>query len=463
MFKCPGVCARCGRCLESLNAEKAAERKIRMMSYPEDFAADIGDGACVSFDIGTTTVAGTLWDARKGRQIAASVMTNPQREYGPDVISRIAFCGESRENLIRLHTAILRCIDDMVLQMCERTGTKVTDIKKAAVCGNTVMSHLFAGLSPKGLATAPFEPAYSGTLRLSSAEVMPGLTECREVVLLPNISGHVGGDITAGIISSGIMNMKGLTVFIDIGTNGEIVVKDDDVMLCCSTAAGPAFEGASISMGMRAQDGAIEKVSIDGAEVNISTVGGADALGICGSGLIDALAQMLDAGLIDEKGRLAAAYEWGARGFNRGLSGRLAEEEGQRQFVLACSSNCEVVITQKDIREVQLAKGAIKAGIGLLLKKLGKRVRDIDRVVLAGAFGNCIDKASAVRIGLLPDVPAEKIISAGNTAGAGVSMAVVSSSAMELAERIPSIVKHVELAQEPDFQDEYLASMGFGR
>ena len=215
---------------------------------------------------------------------------------------------------------------------------------------------------------------------------------------------------------------------------------------------------------MRAAEGAIEKVSIEKGLVDIRTIGNREAIGICGSGLIDAVSQMLNAGLIDERGRLAAGYEWASKGFDRNLSGRLTEEDGRRQFVLACTAGGDdIAITQNDIREVQLAKGAINAGVELMLGKIGKNAGDIRRVVIGGAFGNYIDKAAAVNIGLLPKVPEEMIVSAGNTAGAGVSMAMVSRRAMELAEEIPFLATHVELAREPDFQEKYLTSMGFRR
>lgn len=463
-FRCPGICEGCGRCLASgLNAG-AGDRKTKIIAYPDGFTADKGSGLAVAFDMGTTTVAGMLWDAEKGTQLSAAVRTNPQRKHGADVISRITYCAGSRENLEQLRSEITDSMNEMIREMCHKTGRQATDIRKAAVCGNTTISHIFAGYSPEGLAFAPFAPAYEGTLRMTGRQALLDLPEGADVTVLPGIAGHVGGDITAGILASGIMDMEGLTVFIDIGTNGEIVLADEGRLLVCSTAAGPAFEGASISRGMRAAEGAIEKVSIEKGLVDISTIGNRAAIGICGSGLIDAVSQMLNAGLIDETGRLAAGYEWGKKGFDRNLSVRLTEEDGQRQFVLACTvSGEDIAITQNDIREVQLAKGAINAGVELMLGKIGKNAGDIRRVVIGGAFGNYIDKAAAVNIGLLPEVPEEMIVSAGNTAGAGVSMAMVSRRAMELAEEISSLAIHVELAREPDFQEKYLTSMGFRR
>lgn len=284
-----------------------------------------------------------------------------------------------------------------------------------------------------------------------------------EVVTLPNIAGHVGGDITAGIVASRILDEQELTVFIDIGTNGEIVLTNGSSSYACSTAAGPAFEGAAIKHGMRAATGAIEKIVIaEDGDVFFKTIGECEPQGICGSGLIDAIAQMLKAKLISKTGRLISAADVDKKKLPEGFKERLTEVEGQRQFVLVSKASGEdIVITQNDIREVQLAKGAISAGISLMLEEAGKTVADISKVVVAGAFGNYIDKESAVTIGLLPKIGMEKIISAGNTAGAGVSMTLVSGKEMELAEDVIIKVEHIELAEKENFQNTYLSAMAF--
>ena len=460
----------------------ANERKTRMLEYPEGFKADSGEqGLGAAFDIGTTTVVGMLWDLAAGEQIAAAARTNPQNEFGMDVVSRISYCGREGENLGVLRGKITACISEITEELCEKAGRDTSEVAKATVCGNTTMSHLFAGYPPMSLALAPFTPAYTGVLEMTGAEALvEALPDDAKVTVIPNIAGHVGGDITAGLVATRMLDAKGLTLFIDIGTNGEIVLTDGTDFYACSTAAGPAFEGSAIRCGMRAADGAIEKVRIDGDRVEVDVIGDVDSgpdadsdvsfsqnagvkpQGICGSGLIDAVAEMLDAKLIDKKGRMAAADEGEKRGFDPALAGRLITVDGERQFVLvAGESGADVVITQKDIREVQLAKGAISAGIQLMLKEVGRTADEIERVIVAGAFGNHIDKESAVRIGVLPDIPVERIDSAGNAAGAGVSMTLVSAAEMELARRIPETVKHVELAEKPDFQMVYLGAMGF--
>lgn len=468
MFKCTGVCSKCGRCRDSAMVHGANDRKTKMLTYPEGFTADKEeDGLGAAFDIGTTTVVGMLWNLKTGEQIATAARTNPQNEFGMDVISRITYCGEKDGNLSELRSKITGCMDEITAALCASADESREKIRRVTVCGNTTMSHLFAGYSPMTLALAPFTPAYTGKLGMTAKDALLNLSDDAEVALIPNIAGHVGGDITAGIVASRLLEMDGITLFIDIGTNGEIVLTDGKRSSACSTAAGPAFEGAAIRHGMRAAAGAIEKIRIEDGDVMFRVIGkdeGKDVppQGICGSGLIDAIAQMLDAGIIDKKGRLASADEAEKKGFDPLLSERLIKTENGREFILVAREAEEnIAITQKDIREVQLAKGAIRAGTQIMLKQFGKTADDIDRVIVAGAFGNYIEKESAVKIGLLPDIAPEKIISGGNTAGAGVSMTLVCKEAMKLAEKIPSIVKHIELAEDPDFQTIYLKAMGF--
>lgn len=463
MFKCTGVCSKCGRCRNSAMMSGANDRKTKMLEYPQDFTADTcRPGFGTAFDIGTTTVVGMMWDLEKGEQIATAAKTNPQNEFGMDVISRITFCGSDGEKLELLRSRITGCLNEILDELCEKSGTDKHDVNEVTVCGNTTMSHLFAGYPPMTLALAPFHPAYTGTLHMSAEDSRLDINENGKVTVLPNIAGHVGGDITAGIVASRVLDRHELTVFIDIGTNGEIVLTNGKDSYACSTAAGPAFEGSAIKHGMRAAEGAIEKISIKDGDVDFLTIGECEPQGICGSGLIDAIAQMLDSKLISKTGRLICAGDVDRKKLPPALKERLCEIDGQRCFVLVFKENGEdIVITQNDIREVQLAKGAIAAGIQLMLGEMGKAAEDIDCVVVAGAFGNYIDKASAVRIGVLPDVGMDRIISAGNTAGAGVSMALASAKEMKLAEDVVSEIKHVDLAAMEEFQNTYLAAMAF--
>lgn len=464
MFKCTGVCSACGRCKNAAMMSGANDRKTKMIEYPQDFVPAKGhDGYGVAFDIGTTTVVGMLWDLQEGVQVGTCAKTNPQNEFGMDVISRITFCGQDENHLEILRGKITACLDEIISVLCEEKGIYHQDIKKVTVCGNTTMSHLFAGYPPKTLAVAPFSPAYTGTLRLSPQEARLSMEKDGKVVVIPNIAGHVGGDITAGIVASRVLKEKNLTVFIDIGTNGEIVLTDGKKSYACSTAAGPAFEGSAILHGMRAATGAIEKIRIDeDGDVFFKTIGECEPQGICGSGLIDAIAQMLRSKLISKTGRLICADDVDKKKLPAALKERLIEVDGERQFVLVSKAHGpDIVITQNDIREVQLAKGAISAGISIMLEERGKTEEDLAKVVVAGAFGNYIDKESAVAIGVLPKLPMDQIVSAGNTAGAGVSMTLVNDAEMELAESVIEDIVHIELAAKENFQNTYLNAMAF--
>lgn len=463
MFKCMGICSECGRCQGAAMMRGANERKARMVSFPEDFQADRSmSGLGMAFDIGTTTVVGMLWDFDRRKQLAVAARTNPQNEYGMDVISRITFCNRRDGNTSILRKQITDCLNEITEESCREAGAEPEGIKKVVVCGNTTMSHIFAGYPPRSLALAPFKPEYEGAVSMSGREAMLNTGGDARITVLPNIAGHVGGDITAGLVACRIWKMKGLTLFIDIGTNGEIVLCDGKRMLACSTAAGPAFEGAFIKDGMRAADGAIEKVMIRDGDVGIKTIGNRQPQGICGSGIIDAIAQMLDNRLISGTGKLAGEREMKSGKVDERLAKLISKEDGEKLFLLAGRTDgSPISITQKDIREVQLAKGAVRTGMEMMLKELGKDVCDIDRVILAGAFGNYIDKINAVRIGLLPDVAPEKIVSAGNTAGTGTLMALASERERAMAEEISKAVEHIELADRSDFQETYMASLGF--
>lgn len=463
MFKCTGSCSACRRCKNSEFIESANARKTRLSIYPGDFASDSGmTGFGVALDIGTTTVVGMLWDMKRGAILETQAQTNPQNKVGMDVVSRINFCIEDESNLFKLRNEISSCINDIIAKLCQKAQIDSTDIIKMTICGNTAMSHIVAGRSLKTLAAAPFIPEYEGTLELKASDLRIKINESARIILIPNIAGHVGGDITAGAVAARILEKNKLILYIDIGTNGEIVLTDGAQSYACSTAAGPAFEGASIYDGMRAVDGAIEDILIKDGDVLFKTIGGLPPQGICGSGVIDAVAQMLDSGIIDKSGRILSAEQAKAEGISDGLQERLVETDGKRQFVLVAKENDEdIVITQHDIREVQLAKGAIAAGVEVLLTKMNRCPEDIEQICIAGAFGNYINKHSAVRIGLLPDIGEEKIELAGNAAGTGVSMALVSEREMDTMRSLPRIIQHVELASHSDFQIAYMEAMGF--
>jgi uncharacterized 2Fe-2S/4Fe-4S cluster protein (DUF4445 family) len=459
-----GNCEECGRC----NLYDTTTRKKRLTNLPEDFVPDKpeSDGQDhtygIAFDIGTTTVVGMLWDLTENRLIDTIAKTNPQGRYGADVISRITYSSQSEENRNQLQTLILDCFNEMLDAFSVQYQIENNLFRKATVVGNTTMSHLFLGYGPASLAVAPFEPAFTGPVSRTAEEMGLHMDPVAEIAVIPNIAGHVGSDIVGVMLASDLKHKPGITLAIDIGTNGEILLGGKGHMLTCSTAAGPAFEGARIYHGMRAADGAIERVEIRNGELNLKVIGNKPPIGICGSGLIDAIAQMLDAGIISFKGNLLSYEDAVGNGLSPGLTERLRKGENGNEFVLARRDEDEdIVINQKDIREVQLAKGAILAGALILLRDLGATSADLDEILLAGAFGSYIDKRNALRIGLLPNVGLEKVRYIGNAAGVGACMALLSKEAKSQSEQQSREVEHVELALHPNFEKEYLQGMYF--
>jgi len=461
--KCTGICSECGKCHGANLLKDAHGRKTKLVHFPDDFVPRTGEqGVGVAFDIGTTTVVAMAWNLMTGKEFGAVACTNPQNKFGADVISRITYCDDDPDKLREIRRTIIDGLNGLIAELIDNHPIQSDRIVQVVVGGNTTMSHIFAGYNPASLARAPFNPMYTGSPVLTQEETGLMVSPCAQITLLPNIAGHVGGDITAGIVATRILNEKKRTLFLDIGTNGEIVLAHNGVAMTCSTAAGPAFEGATIRFGMRAAPGAIEKIQIRDGEVFIKTVDNDEPVGICGSGIIDVIAEMLGAGLINNKGRLASAEELMKASPDNMLAERLINTEEGREFVLVYKEDGHhIVITQKDIREIQLAKGAIAAGIAIMSNRMGMKISDIEKIIIAGAFGNFIHKESAVAIGLIPTLPMNRILSAGNTAGAGVSMALMNPVEMDLAQSIPSRVEHVELASCADFQDQYMKALAF--
>lgn len=463
LFICTGRCAQCGRCRSGSAAAGADESKADMLALPEDFRPETDEqGYAAAFDIGTTTVVGMLWDIPRGKLLASRAGTNPQVTFGRDVAARIASAAENPEHLAALHERIITCLNEILAGLCGQCGAAPEEVVRAVVCGNTAMSHLFAGYDPASLAGAPFRPAYTGTKLFSAGELGLSMRGDAPVMLTANIAGHVGGDISAGILATRMLEQTGQTLFFDIGTNGEIVFSGGGRHLVCSAAAGPAFEGAAIHQGMRAAPGAIDRVRFSHDGVDFHVLGGVPPIGISGSGLIDAAAELLRMELMDRSGRLASREEYLTDHPDSALAQRLRERGRGREFLLVAREQGEdLVLLQNDIREIQLAKGALAAGAEVLLHRAGSRVDKLDKVILAGAFGSRIDPDSALAIGLLPPVPRRCIESAGNAAGTGVLMAAASAEEALKLQRIPAQMEHVELAEDPAFQTLFLRHMSF--
>lgn len=451
-----------GELQQALDAKRG--RVTAVLRGNELIALLAGDeAACygVAFDIGTTTVAGTLWDLASGSALGSAARTNDQSVFGADVISRIQFSLAEEGNLSLLQKKVLVCLDSILAELCLAANVSPRSIYDVTVVGNTTMSHLFLGVSPKPLSRTPFAPVFTEAQSLPATALGLPVHPRASVHLLPNIAGHVGSDITAMMLAARIDRLHGNHVAIDIGTNGEVVAVRNGELVCCSTAAGPAFEGACIRSGMRAAAGAIERVEAVDGDISIAVIDATAPIGLCGSGLIDAIAALLHCGALLPSGRLLTKEE--AAGLPPAIAARIVEENGTPAFLLAESADgTDILLTQQDIREVQLAKGAILAGIQTLLQELGICENELDSVLLAGAFGNYIRRECALAIGLLPAVAVEKIIPIGNAAGAGASMALLCIDEREHATTLAAASRHVELSVNEAFQEFYISAMRFG-
>lgn len=415
----------------------------------------------LAVDIGTTTVVGSLVNLINGKTLATASATNSQNIFGADVISRIEHVMQNPKGLEQLNRRVIDVINRIIKKVTKEAKVQEQEIYLAAVVGNTTMSHLFLSLDPTYLATSPFIPVNTNIIHAQARDLGLNILSSAQVYMLPNIAGYVGADTVGVILATEIDNGTGVYVAVDIGTNGEIILAHNGKLLTCSTAAGPAFEGAQIQFGMRAANGAIEKVKIED-DVKLGIIGNVPARGICGSGLLDAVSELVRVGVIDQTGKLKSEDQ--ADGLPDCLRQRLGKAENGRYFVLAKGEQAEnepVLITQKDVRELQLAKGAVHAGIEILLTEENLNVEDIDQVLLAGAFGNYIDKKNALTIGLLPKVDPERVLSVGNAAGNGAKLALLSATVRKRAVKVAKQVKHIELSTRLDFQERFLDALGF--
>jgi uncharacterized 2Fe-2S/4Fe-4S cluster protein (DUF4445 family) len=417
----------------------------------------------VAFDIGTTTVVGYLMDLASGKQLSVSAEMNPQVIYGDDVITRIGYVIDNKDGLEKLHSKIVGCVNEIIEDLAEKAGTRADDVYEVSIVGNTCMHHLFAGIDPRNIAPIPFVPAVSMPLCIKAPDAGLRINPGAHVHLLPNISGYVGADIVGGILVSNLMGSDAVKLFIDIGTNGEIALSSGRQIVACSCAAGPAFEGARISSGMRAAIGAIDRAALE-QDVSYTTINGGKPRGICGSGLVDIVAEMLRMGIVDSTGRIVSADETGLNTPGK-IKNRISKGEFGNRFLIVAANDCDdgksIYITQKDVRELQLAKAAIRTGMEILNRRLGISNGDIDEVLLAGAFGNYLRKESAMAIGLLPAVSLRKVRSVGNAAGEGAKLALISKPMRETAVKIARQVKYIELSADPEFTNEFANNLLF--
>ena len=430
-----GTCGKCRVVLdgqEVLSCRTAVDRDMTVHTKTAEHLTILTDGLStpvvpdgtddyvLACDIGTTTVAVYLLDGHTGALLSRSSAMNPQRPFGADVISRIqhALRGGAEE----LRDAIRDTLRSLCADAAARAGIDPASITRAAIAGNTAMHHLLLGIDPQPLVTPPYMPRVREALQIGCARV------------LPNIAGFVGGDTVGCMTATRFDQREELTLLLDIGTNGEMVLGNRHRRVACSTAAGPAFEGARISCGMGGAPGAVDHVTLKDGQLSYTVIGGGEPKGLCGSGLLDLVAALLDMGFIDESGRME-----------------------EKTFVL-CPN---VILTQKDVREVQLAKAAIRAGIELLCAHLGKRPEDIRSVLLAGAFGSYMTPSSACRIGMIPPALLDRIQSIGNAAGEGAKLCALSETEYAYSQSLAKNTEFLELASLSQFQDCYVDALEF--
>lgn len=409
----------------------------------------------IAFDLGTTTLAAYLMDLRTGRELGAISRMNQQRAFGADVINRIGYAS-SAKGVQTLSELVLAQMNEMIAELCGRYHILEDNIYHIVAAGNTAMLHFLLALPTRELAVAPFIPTVLQKVELSARET--GLSGKGIVTLLPGIAGFVGSDITAGILASGMQRRLGCSILLDLGTNGEIAAGNRDRLVACATAAGPAFEGANIKCGMGGVNGAISKVELSKAKP-FETIGGENPAGICGSGVLDMMAELLRYGIVDETGRMADAAECS----DAMLSQRLLKVGDGMAFSIAEAAEGRepIEFTQRDVREIQLAKAAIHAGIQVVLNELSIDFSEVEQVYIGGGFGNFMDTNSAVAIGLIPFELRDKISSIGNCAGAGAKLCLLSRDKLREAEETAATVEYIELSSRADFQDYYIEAMMF--
>jgi uncharacterized 2Fe-2S/4Fe-4S cluster protein (DUF4445 family) len=405
----------------------------------------------IAFDLGTTTVVASLLDLEAGQPVAVRSMLNRQQPYGADVISRISATMMDDEVLGKLRALAQETMAELAAEVCEEGEVDPLEVYEVSLCGNVTMMQIVLGIDPEPLSMAPFIVAAQELPPVPAADLGLSVHPQAGAFVFPSMGAYVGGDIVAGLLATGFTRDRRLRLFIDVGTNSEIALGSQDGALATAAPAGPAFEAAQIRCGMRAADGAIEGVTIAGDELGLQVIGEVDPVGICGSGLVDAVAELVGAGLLDHSGRFVEEDSAPV------LGERLTKLGDERVFYLTD----DVYLSQRDVRELQFAKASIATGWNILLAELGLAPEDISQVLLAGSFGAYLSPASAVRIGLVPNLALPRIVSAGNVAGEGSKIALLSHRERAEARSILREVRYVELSGREDFNDLFIDQLAF--
>jgi len=460
---CEAVAAACGidAVIPDLPVARLASTELRRLGWKArvtlrereviHVAAVDAPWMGLAVDIGTTKIAAYLVDLATGQTLGTLGAMNPQIAYGEDVIARLVYAAKGPDESARMQALLTGGLNQMVADTCAKIDARPADVVDAVIVGNTAIHHLFLGLPVPQLAAAPYVPAVRGAVDVKARDLGLQFAPGASVHLLPNIAGYVGADHVAMLLATSMADRTETALAIDIGTNTEMCLAHGGQMKSLSCASGPAFEGAHIKFGMRAAPGAIERVQIVDGRAEYKTIGDEPPVGLCGSGLLDVVAHLRLAEILDGRGRLAGPH--------------VRESEGDREFVIAAETEAgngrAVTVTQHDIRELQLAKGAIRCGIETLLQDAGIKAGDLDQVIIAGAFGTYIDLESAMIVGLLPTVPLERVSQVGNAAGTGARLALISRAFREQERDLAQRVRYIELARTPRFTRNFAEAMSF--
>ena len=448
---------------------RAADYKVTAVIV-DDVLIDVQEGDTtgrlygIAFDLGTTTVVATLLDLSTGTPMAVASMLSKQQPFGADVITRISAVMMDPATLERLTGLAHESLNELAAEVCQQAGVDPADVLEVAMAGNATMTHLALGIDPEPLGVAPFIMSTRLFPEVLAADIGVSVHPRARAVIFPSFGAYVGGDITAGLLASGMNRDARTRLFVDIGTNCEIVLGNRDWLLGTAAPAGPAFEGAAIRCGMRAADGAIEVVSMTPDGLDLKVIGDAPPAGLCGSGLVDAVAGLVRLGLLDRSGRLIPEQD--AAAIAPGLASRLTQLGAERVFVLHWLGepgdvSQSIYLSQRDVRELQFAKAAIATGWDILLEEAGLAPGDIQQVLLAGSFGSYLSPANAIRLGLVPRLPVLRVVSAGNVAGEGAKMALLSMRERAGALALLEEVRYVELSDRADFNDRFVEQLQF--
>ncbi|MBI4962005.1 MAG: DUF4445 domain-containing protein [Desulfomonile tiedjei] len=439
-------------CLQVDTCADSDEKVYRLGRIRPGHAVDPSVGLAV--DIGTTSLWGELINLDTGEVMARGSRYNPQISMGDDVISRIVFALK-KDGLEKLQQHVVKGLNEIIDETLSKTGLSMSSIDYMVAAGNTVMTHLFLGLYPKFLRESPYVPVAQNVESVPAGVLGLNLNPHAVIKVFPGVASYVGGDIVSGVLANGMWDSDEMTLFIDIGTNGEIVAGNRDLLMTASCSAGPAFEGGGLEYGMRAAPGAIEGILIDPdtLEPMIKTIDAKPAMGICGSGIINIISQMLKLGLLNQNGKYAAGLK----------TDRVREGKSGLEYVICRAPETgikeDIVLTEVDLDNILRAKGAMFAGATCLLDKIGLSVDALDRVIIAGAFGSFINLDHAVTIGLLPDIPREKFTFIGNSSLKGARLAVVDRNLFERSKEIARAMTNVELSEDPSYMDNFMAAL----